>query len=194
MIGNVLTHIAGELNAYVCRHQGLSPDIQKVLLSTIVNPDGSMAPREENVILLSLMDVRQEAASPNMHKAQYQTPAGVHYKVNTIALHVNLYLLFSMYFEGDKTRESLNFLTYVLRFFQVKSVFTRHNSPGLPAGVDKLEFSLETQDFQQKSHMWGLLGVKYMPFVLFKARVLSIIDNEPEEFIPPITETETRVR
>jgi hypothetical protein len=194
MIGNVLTHIAGELNAYVCRHQGLSPDIQKVIVSPIVNPDGSMAPRDENLILVTLIDVRQDAATPNMHKAQYQTPNGIGYKVNTPALHVNLYILFSMYFEADKTREALNFLTYVLRFFQVKSVFTRFNSPGMPVGVEKLEFSLETQDFQQKSHMWGLLGAKYMPFVLMKTRVLSIIDTEPEEFIPPITETQTKVR
>ena len=193
MIGNILTHVAKELNDYVCRRQGLSPDIQKVMLSPIQNPDGSMAPRDENVILLTLIDVRQDAATPNVLKGQYQTANGIGYQVNRTALHVNLYLLFTMYFAGDKTREALNFLTYVLQFFQVKSTFTKHNSPGFPANLEKLEFSLETQDFQQKSHMWGLLGLKYMPFVVFKMRVLSFIDNEPEEFIPPITETEAQI-
>lgn len=194
MIGNILTHVAKELNAYVCRRQGISPDIEKVVLTSIVNPDGSMAPRDENVILLTLVDVRQDAATPNIHKSQYKTANGIGYQVNTIALHVNLYLIFTMYFAGDKTREALNYLSYVLEFFQVKSTFTPSNSPGLSPTVEKLEFSLETQDFQQKGHMWSLLGVKYMPFVLFKMRVLSFTDQEPEEYIPPITEVQSQVR
>lgn len=194
MIGNVLAHIATELNAYVCRHQGLSPDIPKVILSPIMNPDGSIAPQDSNLVLITLVDVRQDPATPNIHNSQQHTSSGVGYKANAAALHVNLFILFTMYFDGDKTREALNFLTYVLQFFQSKSVFTRHNSPNMPKGVDKLEFSLETQDFQQKGHMWGLLGAKYMPCVVFKARVLSIVDTEPEAFIPPVTETDIVVQ
>lgn len=193
MIGNILAHIAAELNAFVCRHQGISPDIPKVILSSIVNPDGSMAPADTNVVLLSLMDVRQDAATSNIHKMQQNTASGIGYQVNSTALHVNLFLLFTMYFDGDKTRESLNFLTLVLRFFQARSTFTHSNSPGLPKNIERLEFSLETQDFQQKGHMWSLLGLKYMPFLLYKARILSIIDTEPEFFIPPITSSDTNV-
>lgn len=191
MIGNLLAHISAELNAFICRHLGIGTENPKVILSSIVNPDGSIATRDENTILVSLMDVRQESASPNVVRAQYQTTDGLNYKATTSSLQVNLYVIFVMYFEGNKAKEALNYMTYVLRFFQTKSVFTSLNTPGLPPNVDKLEFTLETMDFQQKGYMWGLLGIKYMPFLLYKARLLSVIDNEPEIFIPPIVNVET---
>jgi hypothetical protein len=191
MIGNLLAHISAELNAFICRHLGIGTENPKVVLSSIVNPDGSIATRDENTILVSLMDVRQESASPNVVRAQYQTTDGLNYKATTSSLQVNLYVIFVMYFEGNKAKEALNYMTYVLRFFQTKSVFTSLNTPGLPPNVDKLEFTLETMDFQQKGYMWGLLGIKYMPFLLYKARLLSVIDNEPEIFIPPIVNVET---
>ncbi len=194
MIGNVLTHVASELNAYICRHLGIGTDEKKAVLSLLVNPDGSIASQEDNVILVSLIDVRQDPATPYVVKAQYQNTQGLNYSVTTEAVHVNLYVLFVMHFDGSKARESLNFLTYVLRFFQAKSVFTNQNTPGMPVGVDKLEFTLETMDFQQKGYLWGLLGLKYMPFLVYKARLLSIVDTEPEDFIPPIQETITEVQ
>jgi Pvc16 N-terminal domain len=194
MIGNVLAHVSAELNAFICRHLGIGPENPKVVLSTIVNPDGSIAAREENVILVGLVDVRQESASPYVVQATYQTPDGLNYKSTASSLQVNLYVLFVSYFQGNMAKESLNYLTFVLRFFQTKSVFNHHNTPGLPPGVDKLEFTLETMDFQQKGYMWGLLGIKYMPFLLYKARLLSVIDNEPEFFTPPIVTTETEVQ
>lgn len=193
MIGNVLTHVASELNAYICRHLGISNDSQKVVLSNIVNTDGSIASPEDNVILVSLIDVRHDPTTPNVVKSQYKTDVGLNYQANMMALHVNLYVLFVMHFDGDKAKESMNFLTYVLRFFQTKPVFTSHNTPGMPLGVDKLEFTLETMDFEQKGYLWGLLGAKYMPSLLFNARLLSISDSEPDSFIPPIQETVTDV-
>lgn len=194
MIGNILTRVSSELNAYICRHLGIGPENQKAVLSNVVNQDGSIASQEENIILVSLIDVRQDPATPYVMKAQYQNTEGQNYAVNTMALHVNLYVLFIAYFDSTKARESLNFLTYVLRFFQTKPIFTSHNTTDMPVGVDKLEFTLETINFQEKGYLWGLLGVKYMPFLLYKVRLLSITDNEPDAFIPPIQETVTAVK
>jgi hypothetical protein len=190
LIGNILKHVASELDAYIQRHVGINPS-PYVMLSPIVNPDGTTPMLRENVILLTLMDVRQDAATPYVVKMNYQNSDGVNYSANTSALHVNLFMLFVMNFESDKYKDALNFMSYVLQYFQSKPVFTRQNTPNMPLGMEKLEFTIETQDFQQKGYMWGLLGIKYMPFVLYKARLLTFYDDEPETFVPPVQEPHT---
>lgn len=193
MIGTVLSHISDELNTYVCRKQGLSPDVSKVALSSIIGLDGGLAVKGDNLVLLTMIDLRQDPAAPTWQKVPQRDLAGNTWSVKAEAFNVNLYLLFSTYFPDD-LKNGLDHLSYVIQFFMSRSTMDRHNSPGLPRQVNKLSFEMETQDFQQKGYMWGLLGGKYLPSVLYKMRMLTFLDSEPEEFRPPITEVDTNLQ
>ena len=187
MIGNVLTFIAEDLNTYIIRIQGLKPDTQKVILSTLINLDGSPSVKEDNLILLTLVDIRQNFLA----HAVPSYPSGSlpkAYAVGQAPVFLDFYLLFSANFTPERTKDALNYITYVIQYFQKKPLFTQQNSPGLPSQTEKLEFNLEQQNFHDKSHMWGMLGAKYMPSVLYKMRMLSIDLEEARDFIPPITE------
>lgn len=190
MIGNILGYVAKELNWFICRNQGLSMDSENVVLSTIVNPDGSMATQEENVVFLTLADLREDAVAYSLKPAQYSMGGPTATEIDLSPLHLNLFLLFSAYFPGNRTRDALNALTYVLRFFQGKSAFNRENSPGMPNGVEKLEFHMVTQEFHEKGHMWGLLGSKMLPSVLYKVRMLTLEEEEPVVFPSYIKEVD----
>lgn len=191
-MGNAIEYVADELNIFISQRLGSSPDIRKVLLSTIIDPGGGVAIKEENVVLLTLVDVRQDAVTPPYGNMTQTSSKGAVYNVKTSLFSVNLYLLFSCYFPEDP-KTAMNYLSYILSFFTIKPLFNPRNAPGLPKGIDRLTFEMETQDFQEKGYMWGLVGSNYIPSALYKMRMLSFADTEPEQFLPPIDQPQTGV-
>lgn len=87
---------------------------------------------------------------------------------------LNLYVLFIANFDAANYQPSLNYITWVIRFFQFQNVFNHVNTPALPAGVDELIFDMKTLSFQDMNNLWGVLGAKYMPSVLYKVRLVSV--------------------
>ncbi len=190
MIGTLLDFVAEDLNRYLLSQQGLSADEKKVLLSYIVNQDGSIASSEENVVLMTLVDLTPDPLAYTQ-KLQANQSGGVTESIEWNSLHLNLMVLFSAYFKGDRAKDAMNYLTLVLQFFQSKSSFNRFNSPGLPDSVEKLEFTMEPLDFHAQNHLWGILGAKYMPSVVYKVRMISFFDENQTDFTPPISAIET---
>ncbi|MFC5049187.1 DUF4255 domain-containing protein [Rubritalea spongiae] len=177
MIGDLLAYVSDDLNRYICKNQGLSQDEQKVLLSYVVDQDGSIATNEQNVVLVTLVDL---ALDPLAYSQRVHSVSGgaLTQEIQYNSLHVNLMVLFSAYFKGDRAKDALNYLTLIIQFFQSKASYTRANSPNLPNGVERLEFSMEPLDFNAQNHMWGILGAKYMPSVVYKVRMISFQDDE----------------
>lgn len=90
-------------------------------------------------------------------------------------VHLNLYLLFSV--NLSTYTESLKRLSYIIQFFQKQNVFTPVTNPALPAGVEELILDLNTLSFQDMNNLWGILGSKYLPSVMYKLRMITISEN-----------------
>ena len=186
MIGNVLSFIASELNLFICKSQGISPGVQKVIMSPIMNPDGSLAIKEENVVLMTFVDAYKDSLI-NSYQKPYTNggiPSGA--EIGSTPLRLNLHVLFSAHFSGEKYKSALNNLTYVFRFFQASAIMDRHNTPNIPTDIEKLEFHMEDLSYHDRSHLWGVIGAKYMPSVLYQVRLLTISGSGTPEFIPAV--------
>ncbi len=90
-------------------------------------------------------------------------------------IYLNLYLLFGVNL-SDYT-ESLKRLSYIIQFFQYRNVFTPLSSPTLPVGIEELIFDLETLTFQDLNNLWGIMGSKYLPSVIYKMRLITISED-----------------
>lgn len=90
-------------------------------------------------------------------------------------VYLNLFLLFSVNLSSYS--ESLKQLSLIIQFFQYKNVFTPLNSPGLPDGIEKLILDLSTLSFQDMNNLWGILGSKYLPSVMYKLRLIKISED-----------------
>lgn len=90
-------------------------------------------------------------------------------------IYLNLYLLFGVNL-SDYT-ESLKRLSYIIQFFQYRNVFTPLSSPTLPVGIEELIFDLETLTFQDLNNLWGIMGSKYLPSVIYKMRLVTISED-----------------
>ncbi len=153
----------------------------KVFLSNIVAQDGSIDHLPENTILLTLVNIEEEKAmksqSPYIKKSN-----GSALKINP-EIKLNLYMLFSANFSQNNYEQALKFLSMVVSFFQARNVFDHQNSPALDMEIDKLILELVTPSFEQLNHMWGYLGAKYMPSVVYKLRMVTIQEGKVIESV-----------
>jgi hypothetical protein len=96
-------------------------------------------------------------------------------------VNLNLFILFSSYFIDKNYPEALKFLSAVISFFQSNAVFNHSNTPDLDDRVEKLTFEIVNQDLQNQSHLWGSLGGKYLPSILYKIRMVTIQEGNEAE-------------
>jgi len=172
MIYESLACITEELNEYF-RIRLKIPE-EKVLLSSIVNPDGTIALPGENKIALTLVNIEKE---PSANKTGLTNSPGVS---------LTLQVMFVVYFSSNNYSEGLKFLSLIISFMQQKPVFTRANSPALHESIEKLSVELETHGLERMNNLWAMVGAKYMPSVLYRVRLLTYNAEVSREYRPVI--------
>lgn len=179
MIYEVLSSLTEEINDYF--KSKLKVNEQKIILSGLVNQDGTVAIQGENKIVVTLVNIEKETAKSFTQKGAL--PSGNSAPV----LNLNLYVLFSAYFSAINYHEALRFLSFIIGYFQQKSVFNRSNTVGLDDKIDKLTFEIVDLNSDSLSHLWAYIGAKYMPSVLYKIRMVTFDESVVREFRPSIT-------
>jgi Pvc16 N-terminal domain len=179
MIDLVLTFLNTNLDTYLRLKLDPANTNPFVQLSNIAfnDSDTSNAGNGANVpsnAFITLVNIEEDriSKSPENYVRQDNTTIYKNPKV-----YLNLYILFAV--NLPVYSESLKRLSFIIQFFQYQSVFTPLTSPGLPTGVEKLILDLNTLSFQDLNNLWGILGSKYLPSVMYKLRLISI----SEEFV-----------
>ncbi|RAJ06503.1 uncharacterized protein DUF4255 [Chitinophaga skermanii] len=178
MIFTAFKLLRDQLDSYI-QTQSPSADSHVVLdnVATLETPD--RPPGAEERVILSMVNIEEEATLKNgMHfSSRNQSVA-----YSNPPLHLNLYMLVSANYKNYE--DALLRLSQVLQFFQGKNSFTLQNSPsesninlGEEAARLQLILELFSLSFEQLNHLWGALGGKQMPSVLYKVRQVTITEN-----------------
>jgi hypothetical protein len=141
-----------------------------VALASAADPDGKVYEGATNMLVMSLANVQREITVSTYNRT---TPvADNKYAVLAPPLYVDLFVLFYANFHGRRYSEGLGLLSRTISFFQQNPWFTHRNLPGLPRVVDKLTFELTNLELTDLNHLLGMLGLKYLPSVYYKVRLL----------------------
>ena len=93
------------------------------------------------------------------------------------AIYLNMYLLFSITKKSYK--EALQLLSDTILFFQSQKVFEGSVSQsGGTASKFKILADLHDLPMQEVFELWSNLGNKQYPFILYKARVVKVMDED----------------
>ncbi len=183
MIHEAVAAIAGEINRFLQSKHNITEE--KVVLSNIVNIDGSVAVQEPDKIVLTLTNIEMDKSQSSVGSYK-QSSSGGFSKVKA-PVNTNITLLFSAYFTTENYLEGLKFIASVVAFFQFRAgVFTPQNTPALNGVVEKLQAELISLDTRELSNFWGIMGSKYLPSVIYKVKTLPIRHVVPEPDIPVI--------
>lgn len=170
MIHEFMPLMCGELNEYFDSQFSAGED--KVVLAPIVNLDGKIAVKEENKVIVSLINIEREGMNQN-------SSANILHPV-----HINLYVSFAAYFNSNNNAEALKFISGVVGFFQGKPMFDPSNTPGLSSEVKQVKAEIVNVPFSELGHLWGVIGGKYLHSVIYKFRSLTITEDNVEDEIP----------
>jgi hypothetical protein len=147
------------------------PDLDgKVLMANVAEdpPNGA-----DESVLITLIKVEEETALKNGPYHRLDHSFKTMYKNRPV--YVNLYLLFTCIHSTYST--ALTRLSQVIEFFQGQSFFTEKDGEAgtLDAG-EKFRLIVEQQNlsFEQLNHLWGFLGGKQKPSVLYKVRLIPL--------------------
>ena len=179
MIDQVLTFLNTQLDSYLrlkLDPTNSNPFIQlaNIAWNDTETPGAGNGANTPSNAFITLVNIEEDRISKTPDNFVRQDNSTIY---KNPKVYLNLYVLFAV--NLSSYTESLKRLSFIIQFFQYQSVFTSLSSPGLPAGVEKLILDLNTLSFQDMNNLWGILGSKYLPSVMYKLRLISI----SEEFV-----------
>lgn len=186
MIRTALYFIRKELESYIVeRERDASYTYGGVVeLKSYVLPDGSLNISDTSHISMMLVGVEEER---RIGKMPYYVPADENkYYMYNPPVEIDLLVLFIAHNRDYET--SLRDLSDVIGFFQANPVFDKEKYPLINASVnnpesktwqlvERLSFSLNNMSYDQQNNLWGMIGAKYMPSVVYRIRMLTIFDT-----------------
>jgi hypothetical protein len=193
MITEASVLLRDEIRRYLRLHNAVE-DPKDVVLGNVAGLEDQ--PKLADKVILTLVNIEEESTLKNGRFYVKSTPAG---GLESIAppIYLNLYFLISATLppEADDGlyQKALLRISSVIELFQAKKEFSAQNSPGLTsAGLDRallnevrLRPELYTLTFEQINHLWGALGGKQSPSVMYKVRLVRIQNLATQE-APPI--------
>ena len=198
MIRTALEFIKKELDAYMVeREQDLanySPG-NVVDLKSIMLPNGNLNITDTTHVTMMMVGVDEERREG---KRPYYTPTEdkQFLRLNP-PVELDLYILFAAHNSSYET--SLRDLSDVVSFFQANTVFDDKKYPSLNAAatdgnrkpwqmIERLTFRLHCLSFEQQNNLWGMVGSKYLPNVVYKMNMLTVFDTRGKEKVAAVTE------
>src|SRR5262245_28469714 len=184
MISHALTIVINELDKHLTDTYGsgpVSPQVRLANLSEGVGASSNGVPRD--ILALSMVNVREEKALKNVTN-QVRNDATLRVVFENPPVFLNCQIL--VVATHSNYANALLMLSRTIRFFQFRNVFTQDNvapasltsnAPGNP--LDQLEtfkliFDLYSPTMEEVNHLWGTLGGKQYPFVLYLLRLLEL--------------------
>lgn len=187
MIYDALKVIQSAFKSYVSEVEELAPAPNLMVLDNIALAEDLGGAREnlDGKIVMSLVNIQEETTLKNIPNYRQENGRTVY---RNPPVHLNLFVLFSV-LHREQYETSLKRLTRVIEFFQWRKEFSFATAPKAGVAQDvKVYAELYTLTFEQLNHLWGALGGKQVPFVLYKLRVVALEAQKQQAEGPAITE------
>ena len=184
MIYSALDTVVSKINDFL-RLKYSNQDNQ-LELCNLLDQDGSLALSESNIVIATLVNIERENVVGINRKVEVGNN-GKHIVTNP-PVYINLYLLFTSVYTRKKYAEGLKKLSSIIEYLQGNSVVNHSNTPQLNKQIHKLVFEMYNLDMNNLSQLWGAIGAKYMPSVLYKLRMLPIDQEYIKAELPSISQ------
>jgi hypothetical protein len=188
MIDLALQHVAAQLNDALRRRFGVPDDL--VVTCGLHEADGNAATDAANKLAVFLVNVERDT----MPMRQLAASGAGRLVATREPVFLNLLVMFTANFGGSNYREALKLLAATIGFFQAHPVFDRASSPGLDARFERITLEIENLNTAQLSNLWGILGGRYLPSVLYRMRTVTIDEGQVTGQAPRVQRPEAVAR
>ncbi len=170
MIDRAVSLVAARLNAHLRARFGVADDL--VAVSGLTDAEGKTPAGVRNRLAVFVAGITRDAMARGV-PGRAPIVAG-RSPVNPAPVHLNVHLMLASCFDPENYLESLKILSHAVQFFQVHPVFDRSSAPDMDRAIEQLSFEIENLDADGVSQLWGVLGGRYLPSVLYRMRTVTI--------------------
>lgn len=163
-----------------------------VKLANIVDNDGQAFVGSKDKIVMVLANIKHETVI-STYTSTVRTQTGA-FAIVPVPLYIDLYILFYANFYDENYRQGLAMISRTISYFQQNPWLTASNAPDLPPVVDKLTMEITNLDLLELNYLMGMLGVKYLPSVYYKLRMLPFVGDAMSGVAPQVSGDDTAGR
>lgn len=149
--------------------------------------DGDEFISSNSPIILSLINIEEEPTLKNssIYNGRLNGTQIEIQKQSNPTKYLNIGVLFTAYFktknENNNYQESIKKLESIIQSFQNKCVFKEsENIIGFPSGLERIYLEMQSLKMEELHQMWGILGSRYFPSVLYRIRIIPIESSQKE--------------
>ncbi len=165
---SALDVLRDQLNLYFAQVLQIAHDT--VILAPMINPDGSQPVEIADRLVLSVVNIVQDAALRNV--------SSVHdFSLRQGLTHLTVHVLIASNFHDY--RSGLQAISSVMTYLQSHSVFSQVEMPMMDAAIDRMTLDLVTLGYSELCSMWTAMGANYRPSLVYTMRIAA---RSPEEF------------
>lgn len=174
MIYEALQIISEQLDNYLSA-EGLS-NLVKLENIALIETTAENSDKVNGKLVLTLINIDEEKTLKNLPNFTVINKQSTEYRNPPI--HLNLYLLISA--NCNTYVNSLRSISKTIEFFQGKSTFTSENTTYTTKedfdtlSSFKLIVNLYTPSFEELNHIWGTLGGRQLPSVIYQIQMVEI--------------------
>ena len=186
MIDLALGLVTRRLNAHLAGRYGVQDDL--VALSPLSDAEGKPAVNARNRLVIFLTNIAHDVTTraPNLRSGGQIVQAS--------PLHLDIYFMLASAYEADTYEEGLKLMSAALMYFQASPIITPQSAPEMPQGLQQLSIEISNLQAEEIGQLWGNLGGRYVPSVMFKMRSVIIDANAMTAVVPLITRPDGNTR
>lgn len=176
MINEVLTILKDRLND----KKGLEDILGDIAVVDDIAKHDDDTSGLDNKVVITLLNVEEESTLKNRSRYNKvvvsETPTQYDMKMESPPAYLNLYVMISAH--RATYANALANIAKVIEVFQKDNVLEYLDPKDERENDFKFRIELHTIPFEQLSYIWGLLGGKVMPSVLYKISVIKIVAKD----------------
>jgi hypothetical protein len=189
MIFDTMKLIQAALQQYIIEvEQSPNANQEVVILDNIAMAE-DLGGNRDNLnerVVMSLVNLQEEVTLKNESFHRLENGRTVY---RNPPIQLNLFILFSV-LHREQYETALKRLSRVIEFFQWKKELSFTTTPGPTNISDDVQIfpDLYSLTFEQLNYLWGSLGGKQVPFVLYRFRLVALEAEKRLAESEPITE------
>ncbi len=181
MINLVIAHLVTQLNDFMNVRAPAPPD--RVFAGPLFALDGNPNAEAQDKVVLTITNVEEDRVYKPVDRFHQRDDGTT--EITSPELNLNLYLLVIANLTAYD--EALKAISNVAAFFQQKNVFHWSDIPGSTSDErGRIALEMVSLNFEQINHLWGALGAKYMPSVMYKIGLVVLRDTDMDAEAPPV--------
>lgn len=183
----VMELVRQKLNEYFRSFDSMVEDW--VVLSNMVDAEGRAYQEAVGKVVIFLANIQHETSISTFNR---NLPTDMNrYAIVTPPVYIDLFLLFYANFSEKNYRDGLAMISGTISFFQENPLFNHATTPDLDPSIDKLSFEITNLDLAELNYLMGLAGVKYLPSVYYKVRMIPFRSDVVKAQVSAVRGTET---